>query len=98
LQLLDLNTFLEDFYKGIFNIDYDLNLKNLNQDRSNNYGFSNEQTRLPDSNPYKQQYLKAKQADLDAIKLQQSKEDVLNYLVDHTDFFRNSNHEQLPWV
>jgi hypothetical protein len=64
----------------------------------NNYGFSDEQIRLPDSNPYKQQYLKAKQADLDAIKLQQSKEDVFNYLVDHTDFFRNSNHEQLPWV
>lgn len=64
----------------------------------NNYGFSDEQIRLPDSNPYKQQYLKAKQADLDAIKLQQSKEDVFNYLVDHTDFFRNNNHEQLPWV
>ena len=64
----------------------------------NNYGFTDEQIRLPDSNPYKQQYLRAKQADLDAIKLQQSKEDVFNYLVDHTDFFRNNNHEQLPWV
>lgn len=64
----------------------------------NNYGFTDEQIRLPDSNPYKQQYLRAKQADLEAIKLQQSREDVFNYLVDHTDFFRNNNHEQLPWV
>lgn len=64
----------------------------------NNYGFTDEQIRLPDSNSYKQQYLRAKQADLDAIKLQQSKEDVFNYLVDHTDFFRNNNHEQLPWI
>ena len=64
----------------------------------NNYGFTDEQIRLPDSNPFKQQYLRAKQADLEAIKLQQSKEDVFNYLVDHTDFFRNDNLEQLPWV
>jgi hypothetical protein len=64
----------------------------------NNYGFTDEQIRQPDSNPWKQQYLKAKQADLDAIKREQSKEDVFNYLVDHTDFYRNDNYEQLPYV
>lgn len=64
----------------------------------NNYGFTDEQIRQPDSNPWKQQYLKAKQADLDAIKREQSKEDVFNYLVDHTDFYRNDNYTQLPYV
>lgn len=38
LQLFDLNIYLEDFYKGIFNIAYGLDLKNLNEDRSNNPG------------------------------------------------------------
>jgi hypothetical protein len=38
LQLFDLNRYLEDFYKGIFNIAYGLNLKNLNEERSNNPG------------------------------------------------------------
>jgi ankyrin repeat protein len=64
----------------------------------NNYGFTDEQIRQPDSNPWKQQYLNAKQADLDSIKRKQSKEDVFNYLVDHTDFYRNDNFTQLPYV
>jgi hypothetical protein len=64
----------------------------------NNYGFTDEQIRQPDSNPWKQQYLRAKQADIEAVKLQQSREDVFNYLVDHTDFYRNDNFTQLPYV
>lgn len=64
----------------------------------NNYGFTDEQLRLPDASPWKQQYLKAKQGDLDKIKLEQNQEDVFNYLMDHTDFFKNSNYQQLPYV
>jgi hypothetical protein len=64
----------------------------------NNYGFTDEQLGLPDTSPWKQQYLKAKQGDLDKIKLEQNQEDVFNYLMDHTDFFKNSNYQQLPYV
>ena len=64
----------------------------------NNYGFTDEQIRLPDTSPWKQQYLKAKQTDLDRIKLAQNQEDVFNYLMDHTDFTKNDNHQQLPFV
>nr|WP_254217508.1 SMEK domain-containing protein [Burkholderia multivorans] len=38
LQLYDLNRYLEDFLKDILNIVLDCNLKNLNEERSNNPG------------------------------------------------------------
>lgn len=38
LQLFDLNRYLEDFFKDILNIVHGYNLKNLNEDRSNNPG------------------------------------------------------------
>jgi hypothetical protein len=38
LQLLDLNIFLENFYRDVLNIVYDLKLDNLNDERSNNPG------------------------------------------------------------
>lgn len=64
----------------------------------NNYGFSVEQMGLPDSNPNKQSYLRAKQKDLDSIQAEQKKEDVFSFLMDKIDFFMNDNFSKLPFI
>ena len=38
LQLMDLNRYLEDFFKEVLNTTLDYKLINLNEDRSNNPG------------------------------------------------------------
>lgn len=64
----------------------------------NNFGFSDSQIALPDSNNYKQNYLRMKADDAEKTKTDQRKEDVFNFLMDKTNFYVNGNAEQLPFV
>lgn len=64
----------------------------------NNYGFNDEQIRLPESNPYKQAYLKEKEKDLDNIQKEQKKVDMFSFLMDKTNFYINANYLQLPYI
>lgn len=86
----------------LFILDSVSTMRKMNQDRefytANNYGFSDQQISLPDSNPYKQNYLRAKADDEVKMKIDQKREDIFNFLMDKTNFFVNGNAEQLPFV